>query len=189
MTVEREIFINAFPTSMTSEVNSFLSKLNWTTAHKSTECFQINFEGQILNIPYRIYYDEPIQPSLTDNETFFLDCIFTRHHNGYIREKKLREILKSKNYLATPFIAQLLGEYVLEVLTVIKDNLSPTLLDNLIKLTVDNPTFFDRTEQRVQSYWNCYYKRTISRKTDYVGFQILEAIRNRKQELKLTNIQ
>jgi hypothetical protein len=189
MTVEREIFINAFPPSMTTEVNSFLGKLNWTTPHKSTECFQINFDGQILNIPYRIYYDEPSQQNLTDNEIFLLDCIFTRHHDGYIREKRLRNILKSDNYLATPFIAQLLGEYVLEILTTINDNLSQTLLDNLIRLTTDNPVFFNTTEQRVQSYWNCYYKWMTPKKADYVGFQILKAIKNRKQELKLTKIQ
>ncbi len=189
MTVEREIFINAFPTALTAEVDSFLDKLNWTTVHESTECFQINFDGQTLNIPYRIYYDEPIQQNLTDNEIFLLDCIFTRHHNGYVREKRLRQILKSDNCLATPFIAQLLGEYVIEILTVIKDNLSLPQLDNLIKLKVDNPKFFEMTEKRVQSYWDCYYKWTTPKKIDYVGFQILKAIKNRTQELKLTNIQ
>ena len=176
MTVEREIFINAFPASLKTEVVSLLGKLKWTTAHKSTECFQININGQTLNIPYRIYYDEPIQENLTESETFLLDCIFTRHHNGFVREKRLRKILKSDDYLATPFIVQLLGEYVVEILTVIKDNLSSTQIDNLIKLKTDNPKFFETTEKRVQSYWNCYYKWTTS-KTDYVGFQILKAIR------------
>jgi len=188
MTVEKEIFINAFPTSLTTEVVSLLGKLKWTTAHKSTEWFQINIDGQTLNIPYRIYYDEPTQENLTESETFLLDCIFTRHHNGFVREKCLKKILKSDNYLATPFIVQLLGEYVVEILTVIKDNLSLTQIDNLIKLKTDNPKFFETTEKRVQSYWDCYYKWTTS-KIDYVGFQILRAIKNRTQELNLTNIQ
>ena len=188
MTVEREIFINAFPTSLTSEVNSLLDKLNLTTEHKSTECFSINLNGQTINIPYRIYYNEPVHQNLTDTETFLLDCIFTRHHNGHVREKSLRKIINSDNYLATPFIVQLLGEYVIEILTVIKDNLSSTKIDNLIKLQTENPKFFQTTEKRIQSYWNCYYKWTTS-KTDYVGFQILKAIKSRTIELKQTNIQ
>ena len=189
MTVEREIFINAFPTSLTIEVNSLLDKLNWKTEHKSTGCFQIDLDGQTINIPYRIYYDEPAEQNLTDNETFLLDCIFTRHHNGYVREKKLRRIITTDNYLVTPFIAQLLGEYVIEILTVIKDNLSSTQLDKLIKLKADNPKFFKMTEKRIQSYWDCYYKWTIPKKIDYAGFQILNAIKNRTQELKPTKIQ
>lgn len=188
MIVEREIFINAFPTSLTTEVKSLLDKLEWSTQHKSTECFQIDFNGQTLNIPYRIYYDEPIQQNLSDNETFLLDCIFTRHHNGYLREKKLRQILKSDNYVATPFIAQLLGEYVIEILATIKNNLSSTQLDNLIKLKADNEKFFQTTEKRIQSYWNCYYKRTTTNRDDYVGFQILKEINSRTQELKMTSI-
>ena len=186
MTVEREIFINAFPTSLTTEVNSLLDKLNWTTKLTSTECFQINLDGQTINIPYRIYYDEPVQQNLTDTETFLLDCIFTRHHNGYVREKRLRRIITSDNYLATPFIAQLLGEYVIEILTAIKDNLSSTLLNNLIKLKADNPKFFVMTQKRVQSYWVCYYKWTVPKKIDYVGFQILNTMKKRTQELNPT---
>lgn len=188
MTVEREIFINAFPASLTTEVNSLLDKLNLTTEHKSTECFSINLEGQTVNIPYRIYYDEPVQQNLTDTEAFLLDCIFTRHHNGYVRDKRLRRIVTANNYLATPFIAQLLGEYVIEILTVIKDNLSLTQLDNFIKLKKENPNFFEMTEKRVQSYWDCYYKWT-TKKSDYVGFQILKAMKERIKELKPTNIQ
>jgi hypothetical protein len=188
MTAEREIFINAFPTSLTTEVNSLLDKLNLITEHKSTECFLIDLDGQTINIPYRIYYDEPIQQNLTDTETFLLDCIFTRHHNGYVREKTLRRIITTDDYVATPFIAQLLGEYVIEIVTVIKNNLSLTQLDNFIKLKKDNPQFFKMTEKRVQSYWDCYYKEK-TKKTNYVGFLILKLMEERTQELKLTNIQ
>lgn len=188
MTLEREIFINAFPTSLTNEVNSLLDKLNWTTENKSTECFYINFEGQTIKIPYRIYYEEPLQHNLTQTETFLLDCIFTRHHNGYIREKRLRRIITADNYLATPFIAQLLGEYVIVILDVIKENLSSNKLDNLIRLKTDNPKFFKLTEKRIQSYWDCYYKWTAPKKTDYVGFQILKAMKDRSKENNLTKI-
>ena len=188
MTVEREIFVNAFPASLTTEVNSLLNKLNLTTEYKSTACFQINLGGQTINIPHRIYYEEPAQENLTETETLLLDCIFTRHHNGYVREKRLRRIVTVDNYFVMPFIVQLLGEYVLEILIVIKDNLNPKLLDKFIKLMDDNPTFFETTEKRVQSYWDFYYKWK-TKKNDYAGFQILKAMSERIKELKLTSIQ
>ena len=182
ITVERDMFINAFPRSLTPQVNSMLDKLLLIAELNSTDCFQISYEKEVLSIPYRIYYVEPIQHNLTDNEKLLLNCIFTRHHDGYVREKHLKSILMSNNYLATPFIAQLLGEYVIEILNVIKNNLSNGLLDNLIRLKADNKLYFYKTEQRIQSYWDCYYRSKFSEKTGYVGFQILKAITEREQE-------
>ena len=182
ITVERDIFINAFPKSLTQDVYSLLDKLRLTAKYKSTECFQINYDRDILNIPYRIYYDEPLPLQLTDKEQLLLSCIFTRHHNGYIREKHLKNIITTDTYLTTPFIAQLLGEYVIEILNIIKDNLSATLLDNLIRLKTDNKEFFYKTEQRIQSYWDCYYRRKFWKKTEYVGFEILKAISDTEQK-------
>ncbi len=181
--VEREMFIKCFPNSLTAEVNSLLDKLTWRKSHDTTECFTIKLDDETIYIPYRIYYEEPTQQNLTNTETFILDCIFTRHHNGYVREKRLNNIVSSDHYLATPFIAQLIGEYVVEILKLIKDHLTPRLIDNLIKLQTDNPKFFKITENRVQSYWDCYYKWT-TKKSDYVGFQILKAIKERTSEIK-----
>ena len=183
MTIVQAVVSHAFPSSVTTEVNSLLDKLNWTTDLQSSGCFSISLDGQRLTIPYRIYCEEPVPLHLTDTEALLLDCILTRHHNGYLREKSLRRILTAKPYFATPFIAQLLGEYVIEILTLIQNNLSTTLLDNLIQLKKDNPEFFNLTEKRVQSYWNCFYKGSIE-KSDYVGFQLLKAIEDRPEEMK-----
>jgi len=179
--VESKIFLDSFPTAMHSDVSSLLDKLYWKREHNSTECFPVKLGNEIIKIPYRIYYEEQTSQNLTNNEVFVLDCIFTRHHDGHVRERRLRNILAVDSYVATPFITQLLGEYVVEILNVIKSQLTPNLIDNLIKLKLDNPRFFRKTEQRVQSYWNCYYKRT-TRKADYVGFQILQTI-NQKSSI------
>ena len=97
------------------------------------------------------------------------------------------EIFKSDPYLVTPFITQLIGEYVFEILFVIKHNLSLTKLDNIIKLKADNLKYFKTIERRIQSYWDCYYKSIFPNKLDYAGFQILNAVENRTKELNLTN--
>lgn len=174
--VEKEIFLNCFPTTMHSEVNSLLEKLLWKRKHNSAECFPIKLGEETIHIPYRIYYDEQYPKNLTNKEILVVDCIFTRHHDGHVRERHLKNILKINSSLVTPFIAQLIGEYVIEILAVIKANLSPALIGNLINLKKDNPEFLKKTEDRIQSYWNCYHKRAISKK-DYVGFQILHALK------------
>ncbi len=40
----------------------------------------------------------------------------TRHHNGFFREKYLKQIIKSKEKWVTPFIILLIGKYVFEIL-------------------------------------------------------------------------
>jgi hypothetical protein len=175
MLAEREI-LRCFPAFLHNEANSLMRKMHWRGKYISTESFQIKLDSEIIHIPYRIYYDEEFPTSLTENELLILDCFFTRHHNGQVRERHLINILTVNNYLVTPFIAQLLGEYVVEILTTIKENLTPALIKNLITLKADNPEFFKKTEERIQSYWNCYYKRTILKK-DYPGFQILLALK------------
>ena len=39
-----------------------------------------------------------------------------------------------------------------------------------------NPAYLELTEQRVISYWDCYYRNI--RREDYVGFKILEFFRS-----------
>jgi hypothetical protein len=153
---EKDIFVNAFPKSLASDVNSLLDKVELKEC-RPTECFQINYENEMLSIPYRIYCDDTVHYNLTEKERLILHCLFTRHHDGHVREKHLKEIISINNYLTTPFIVQLLGEYVIELLIIIRDNLSVFLLDNLIRLKGYNKLFFTRTEQRIQSYWDCYY--------------------------------
>jgi hypothetical protein len=181
MKTDKEIFIKAFPTSLTPTINSLLDKIQLKTKHRPTEPFIVNVDNEELEIPYRIYYDEPASTNLTSEETFILACYFTRHNNGHVREKHLKTIIKSHNYFTIPFVVQLLGEYVQEILQIIKDNLDNNLLYNLGKFKTENPKFFNQTNDRVRSYWYCYH-RNIPKK-DFVGFQIIDSInKNEKQK-------
>ena len=90
---EREVFLKCFPTHLQPDVNSLLNKTNWQREYDSSECFEIKLEKEIIHIPYRIYYKEPVLQKLTANEELILDCIFTRHDNGYLREKRVKNIL------------------------------------------------------------------------------------------------
>ena len=74
-------------------------------------------KGVITYFIYRIYFDEPSQElenKLTDTQKQILNCIYTRHHNGYIREKRLKNLFGFDHEWILPYKLQLLGEYVME---------------------------------------------------------------------------
>ena len=87
---------------------------------------------------------------------------------------KLGRIISRKESWSPPFVIQLVGEYVVEILEAIHNNLSS--LDSTVYAAFlkENISFWDTTKQRVMSYWDCYYRRTWKHLEDYVGFRIIE---------------
>jgi hypothetical protein len=164
--------VNAFPAALRDDAMKVISALpnppHW--AHS----FPVTVDEEMVSIPYRIYHD----PAQIDSTNFsrtqrnLLACLLTRHHNGFTREENLTRIIRSNHNWVSPFVVQLSGEYVVEILCAIRDNLD--LLDAKIygAFLLRNPAFYRKTKERVQSYWNCYYRGEY--KNDYAGFQIME---------------
>jgi hypothetical protein len=123
--------------------------------------------GRIHNDPELIHVAQ-----LTELQREIIDCILTRHSDGFVREQNLARIIRSKNAWVPPFVIQLVGEYVIEILRVVHANLQN--LDGAAYRTFlrANPAFFATTQRRVISYWNCYYRNYP--REQYVGFQLLE---------------
>lgn len=53
--------------------------------------------------------------------------------------------------------------------------MSPALLDVLASFVAANPDYWQLTKQRVTSYWNVYYRRSLKR-SDYIGFKLVEQV-------------
>jgi hypothetical protein len=176
MTFANPDLVNAFPVAIRDDAVLLSSVLPDSRLTSST--FSAFVAGKVMQIPYRIYHDtESIDSSrLTFSQNELLDCILTRHHNGFVREKHLRRILRSSREWIPPFVIQLAGEYVVEILCAIRDSL-PDFDRNLYReFLTANPAFFTLTKQRVISYWNCYYHHI--RREDYAGFQIVRFLDN-----------
>ncbi len=178
-----EVIIRAFPKVIKDDVLKTWEKIKIINEFQISDCFTISVNGENLEIPHRIYeipYGVSIEElgmiEFSANEFLILNCLLSRHHNGFIRQKHLKHILKINDYWITPFIFQLLGEYVVEILNEINENLNDNLLKNFARFADENPIYFNITKSRVTSYWNCYYRRHSSKKTDYVGFQIISKI-------------
>jgi len=167
--------MGAFPSALAHEARKAVAalpetRLPWTT-------FSVRVGDEAVSIPYRIYHNpsKVDWASLTQAQSELVECLLTRHHNGYVREEYLRTIVGYNRVWIPPFVIQLVGEYVIEILRVIRDNIISLNTSIYSEYLRSNPQFVDLIEQRVISYWNCYY-RTRHREdyVGYVGFQVLD---------------
>ena len=105
-------------------------------------------------------------------ESELLDCLFTRHNDGLVRQTHLARIIWSTSPWIPCFVVPLLGEYVIEIIQLIQDNLPHINIPAYTDFVRANPEFMVLTEKRVMSYWNCYYRST--KREDYPGFSCFE---------------
>jgi hypothetical protein len=167
--------LSAFPQALRDDVVRVVSVLP-TAFHSCSTTFRTTIGDEALIIPYRVYYDRKAISfsNLTSLQQVVLGCVLTRHHDGFVRRESLGRIISHKESWIPPFVIQLVGEYVVEILEAIHNNLSS--LDSTVyaAFLTDNISFWETTKQRVVSYWDCYYRRTWKHREDYVGFRIIE---------------
>lgn len=167
----------AFPKSLEPVVISISERLNLDSRIEPHPGYTVTLDGGEIEIPYRIYYEIPDKSIFGEIENQILSCYFTRHYDGFTRESNLREIIKNKNYFVTPYVIQLIGEYVVQNMQVILDNIDVPLLENIKRFKSENKIYFNKTVARVNSYWDVYYKRAEYPKWDqYPGNKILRTI-------------
>lgn len=107
----------------------------------------IKLNGEKLTIPCRLYFDEPdiaFENKLTERQKVVLNCIFLSHHNGYLRERRLKKLVDSNENWIVPFTIQLLGEYVYEILEVLDEHINDKTLNNYKLFTDENPKYWQK---------------------------------------------
>ncbi len=172
-------FAAMFPKSMSADVAIVSSIIPAAElAPRIGESLTVN--NEILQICSRMYSPE-VQESdiqrLNDQQKLILDCIYSRHNDGFIREKHLKNILLNQTPWTTPYVVLLLGEYILEIDKLISDDLLKNDKLGLYKTFVlENPRFWEKTKARVISYWNEYYRTMFKYKEDYAGMQVVQLI-------------
>lgn len=129
--------------------------------------------GNIIKIPYRIYFVDakiPKKADLTDIQKEILYCIYTRSCDGYIREKYLRELLKIDfDYCVIPFIIKLSDEYIVEILQIIYNKLKTRNNDDIKQFCLENKNVINKSYSRMISYWNEFYRSKESDFNKYIG--------------------
>ncbi|WP_299674354.1 hypothetical protein [uncultured Dokdonia sp.] len=167
----------SFPKALGNEIENLLSLIKVDSKHNAHWGYEFNIENNPIEMPSRIYWEEHrlMKPkTLSQTSKTILACILTRHHNGYIREKYLIQIIDSNEYWTVPFLVQLLGEYVIEILDLVWYNFDTVNSNHLVEFILENQLYWYKTKQRITSYWDCYHKNIEKR--DYVGFKLITKI-------------
>lgn len=118
--------------------------------------YDVTLNGELLEIPVRLYFPASIL-SGPDDDTLLL-CLGTRHHDGFLRQKCVTQLLERGDEFAVPYIVQLLGEYVVEIARVINNALPGIDIAPYRRFLAGNPRYLATTRRRVISYWSCYYR-------------------------------
>jgi hypothetical protein len=121
---EELIIEQAFPLKIGEEVKSIFKKHSIKTTYETSSFFKVSVEGEELKIPYRIYYDDKILANLnefTQVQQDVLNSLYSRHHDGFVRQKCISKIIISEHSWTIPFIIQVISEYVIEILDEVND--------------------------------------------------------------------
>lgn len=198
-----EIILQAFPSILQQEVEKVIDilpvhefnvlpvddKIHFPDKLLHNTFQTVYLDGEELKIPYRLYFNEPCykkEISLTDLQKTILNCIYLRHHNGFVRQQRLKKLLTRTDNFIIPFSIQLLGEYVIEILEVLAEHTGLNT-DRYIKFINDNQNFWNISKSRVISYWNEYYRRPqypnylppkYAGLQDYIGQKIVNKLNN-----------
>ena len=176
----------AFPAGISHDVERVVGHLRNgkdSNLDLSPDSFSVKVDNESLMIPDRVYFEEVkpvVQLTFTSVQKEILHCLYTRHHDGHVREKALKNIIRSKKVWVAPYVIRLIGEYVIEILQIIFENLD-SIDSEIYKVFIkNNPEFYEVNKQRVISYWNCYFRSQYPNrpkspnKNDHVGFKILK---------------
>lgn len=177
--------VAAFPPRLAGDVRSVLAVVP-DARLAPVEPFEVEVQGETVAIPSRIYNGEPGADSerlLSGTQRVILHCLYSRHSDGRVRQRHLEQIVGSSEPWVVPFVVQLAGEYVLEIVEVIRQGLvglaAPGSAQRRLygEFITRNPAFFARTERRVVSYWSCYYRWKYAVFGTYPGCALMEEFR------------
>ena len=74
---------------------------------------------------------------LTNLQKEILSSLYTRHHDGFVRERHLRQLLGVDEPWLPPFVIRLLGEYVVEICELIADRVGAMPRETYAKFAME----------------------------------------------------
>jgi hypothetical protein len=145
-----EQLARAFPLAIRADVQ--VATFGFPVTRLLGEDFSLRVGDEMVVLPHRIHNDPALihLDHLTDLQRELIACLLTRHTDGFVREHHLARIIHSRNVWIPPFVVQLVGEYVIEILQVIKQNLRNLDTFTYGKFLRANPDLLATTETRYQ---------------------------------------
>jgi hypothetical protein len=180
---DAKVLLWAFPTALRGDVTAVTRVMPPADYPAAKRREQVLVQGEAIDIPYRIYNPEPPADAvdgMSDQQRLIIGCVYSRHHDGHLRERYCAQIVESTEPWVIPFVVQLLGEYVVEICALILNRLAARSSFSSLgyqQFVRANGEFIARTEQRAVSYWNCYYRDRYARR-EYPAIAALNRLRD-----------
>lgn len=123
-------------------------------------------DGSNIYIPYRLHFADGIAMRISGLSPG-AHCLLTRATNGYLRQKAARAVIGLNQAWAIPFVALLLGEYVLEIAVDIHSTLDQ--LDRLLyrEFVLQNRDTMRILRAKATSYWDAYHRQSHPDRRSY----------------------
>ncbi len=175
---EPSALIGSFPGRLVEAAETAIAGIP-AALHPPSRGFAVTIFGERVVIPYRIYNPEvwpKVETEPSSVEALISHCIYTRHHDGFVRQRHLAYLLQANTEWVVPFVLQLLGEYVLEIVQQLQTELLVPAGSPFTTFSAQNPEFVRRTKSRIVSYWNCYYRRRFPSFAVYPGFLVSQSL-------------
>src|SRR5277367_3073302 len=104
----------AFPATLSADLDQVLAVVPTATHEPSKmDVGPVVVGNERVFIPSRIYFPEPTVADslgLSERQLRLLCCLYTRHNDGFVRQKYVESLLSSTEMWVAPFIVALLGE-------------------------------------------------------------------------------
>ncbi|WP_230459443.1 hypothetical protein [Burkholderia ubonensis] len=166
--------VTAFPEILRADASAVAGRMQCPAT--TLPGLSVTVRGEALNLPYRIHHEESeaLLANLTGIQAVIYACVLTRHTDGHVRQRQIERLTAESLGWIAPFIVQLCGEYVIEILDDVEQRLPRVDRDAYGAFIRENPVFYRKTRDRMVSYWDCYHRWLYKRKHDYVGFRLFD---------------
>jgi hypothetical protein len=169
-----------FPAALQPLVPALLRRLEVAELASATQGTTFLVQGEQLVAPARVYYEPNILRWVIEHESgdtrILALSLGTRHWNGYVREECVRRLVTVDRPWVVPFVVQLVGEYVVEIVQVIAAALHEVDRPRFGAFVRENRKFMATTRSRVRSYWDCYYRSQFPSLQAYPATILLDEI-------------
>lgn len=103
-------------------------------------------------------------------------CLGSRHRDGRLREQCIRPLLHDDREWVVPFVFTMLGEYVIEIIRAIEQDLPAHVLPAWQRFAASNPDYVATTRRRAISYWDCYHRAAYPNMADYPALRLIKNV-------------
>jgi len=172
--------VAAYPAVLGQDVKIALAVVPIAEHEPHSAIEPVKISGELIHIPSRVYFPEPsmqILDDLSEIQKTIISTLYTRHHDGFVRERWVERVIGDPTAWVAPYVLQLLGEYVIEIMNLLARRIDELKEDRYQHFIRENPDFCFLTCRRIVSYWACYFRRWSSPHfTDHVGYKVAKEI-------------